>query len=57
MWWGILIIMHCVYLLQSLKDKSSYIGCTSDLKNRLSMHNQGKSFHTKKTYALEINIL
>lgn len=40
--------MHCVYLLQSLKNKSLYIGCTSDLKKRLSMHNQGKSFHTKK---------
>ena len=40
--------MYCVYLLRSLKDKSLYVGCTSNLKKRLSMHNQGKSFHTKK---------
>lgn len=40
--------MHCVYLLQSLKNKSLYVGCTSDLKNRLIIHNQGKSYHTKK---------
>lgn len=40
--------MHYVYLLQSLKNKSLYVGCTSDLKERISMHNQGKSYHTAK---------
>ncbi|MBU4348488.1 GIY-YIG nuclease family protein [Patescibacteria group bacterium] len=40
--------MYCVYLLQSFKNKSLYVGCTSDLKNRLLIHNQGKSYHTKK---------
>ncbi|MBU4348543.1 GIY-YIG nuclease family protein [Patescibacteria group bacterium] len=40
--------MYCVYLLQSLKNKSLYIGCTSDLKKRLLIHNQGKSIYTKK---------
>ncbi len=40
--------MYCVYLLQSLKSKSLYVGCTSDLKKRLLIHNQGKSYHTKK---------
>ncbi|MBU4348122.1 GIY-YIG nuclease family protein [Patescibacteria group bacterium] len=40
--------MYCVYLLQSLKNKSLYVGCTSDLKKRLLIHNQGKSYHTKK---------
>lgn len=40
--------MYSVYLLQSLKNKSLYVGCTSDLKNRLLIHNQGKSYHTKK---------
>lgn len=40
--------MHYIYLLQSLKDKSLYIGCTSDLKERISEHNAGKSYHTKK---------
>lgn len=40
--------MYYVYLLQSLKNKSFYIGCTSDLKNRFKFHNQGLSYHTKK---------
>ena len=40
--------MHYVYLLQSEKNKSLYIGCTLDLKKRITMHNQGLSSHTKK---------
>lgn len=40
--------MYCVYLLQSLKNRSLYIGCTSNLKKRLFEHNQGESYHTKK---------
>lgn len=40
--------MYCVYLLQSLNNKNLYIGCTSDLRKRLAMHNQGRSYHTKK---------
>ena len=40
--------MYCVYLIQSLKNKSLYVGCASDLKKRLAIHNQGKSYHTKK---------
>lgn len=40
--------MYYVYLLQSQKNKSLYIGCTSDLKKRIAMHNDGKSYHTKK---------
>ncbi len=40
--------MYCVYILQSLKNKSLYIGCASDLRERISIHNQGKSYHTKK---------
>ena len=41
--------MNFVYILQSLvyPDKS-YIGCTSDLKKRLSLHNSKKSPHTAK---------
>ena len=34
--------MHYVYIIQSLKDKSCYIGSTSDLKNRLEKHNNGE---------------
>ncbi len=40
--------MHYVYLLQSLKNKSLYVGCTSDLQRRLIDHNRGDSYHTKK---------
>jgi len=40
--------MHYVYILQSLKNKSFYIGCTSDLSERIAAHNRGDSYHTKK---------
>ena len=40
--------MHYVYILQSMKNKSLYIGCTSDLNKRVQEHNKGESFHTKK---------
>jgi putative endonuclease len=39
--------MWYVYLLQSLKDRSWYIGCTNDLKARIKEHNSGKSKFTK----------
>jgi len=35
--------MFYVYILQSEKDKSKYIGITSDLKRRLREHNSGSS--------------
>jgi putative endonuclease len=35
--------MFYVYLIQSIKDKGIYIGCTSDLRKRLKEHNQGKT--------------
>jgi predicted GIY-YIG superfamily endonuclease len=38
--------MHYVYLLRSEADDTWYIGETSDLKRRLSEHNNGKSFYT-----------
>lgn len=40
-------MFHFVYLLQSIKDYSLYIGYTVDLKNRLFKHNQGFNFSTK----------
>ena len=39
---------YCVYILQSSKNKSLYIGCTSNLKSRILEHNSGESSHTKK---------
>ncbi len=35
--------MHYVYLIQSEKDFSYYIGYTKDLKKRFKEHNQGKT--------------
>ena len=40
--------MHYVYVLQSLKDKSLYIGSTSNLQKRLKQHNSGKSRYTNQ---------
>ncbi len=39
--------MYYVYILQSQKNKSLYIGYTSDLKKRFREHNNGKSLATK----------
>lgn len=41
--------MHYVYIIKSLDypDKI-YIGCTEDLKKRLSNHNSGTTPHTAK---------
>lgn len=38
--------MHYVYILKSDKDKSRYIGSTSDLRKRLEQHNKKKSKYT-----------
>jgi len=39
--------MFIVYILQSKKDLSFYIGFTSDIKRRLDEHNNGLSESTK----------
>lgn len=39
--------MYYVYILQSKKDNSLYIGYTTDLKRRFSEHNNGLSLATK----------
>ncbi|MBI4089709.1 MAG: GIY-YIG nuclease family protein [Candidatus Levybacteria bacterium] len=39
--------MYYVHVLQSLKNKSLYIGYTFDLKKRFSEHNKGESLATK----------
>ena len=38
---------YYIYILQSLKDGSLYIGYTSDLIKRLKKHNSGKNLATK----------
>jgi putative endonuclease len=40
-------LMFYVYILQSLKDKSLYIGYTSDLRKRLPTHNKRQVVSTK----------
>ena len=34
--------MHYVYIIQSTKDKSYYVGSTKDLRKRFQEHNQRK---------------
>ncbi|MBI2640142.1 MAG: GIY-YIG nuclease family protein [Candidatus Sungbacteria bacterium] len=43
-----------VYILRSQKDAKMYIGCTNDLKKRISMHNKGLSFATKTRIPLKL---
>ena len=38
---------YFVYILQSLKDKTYYIGSTQDLNSRIERHNQGRVSYTK----------
>lgn len=41
--------MYYTYILQSLSNQDRfYIGFTSNLKQRISEHNCGKSIHTNK---------
>ncbi len=42
-----IISMYYIYILQSLKDPSYYIGYSSNVESRLKQHNQGKSKFTK----------
>ena len=38
--------MHYVYILESKKDNSRYVGLTDDLKSRYTQHNQRSSRYT-----------
>ncbi|RLC05371.1 MAG: GIY-YIG nuclease family protein [Deltaproteobacteria bacterium] len=40
-------MVYYVYILQSLKDGSYYVGSTQDVASRLERHNQGRSLYTK----------
>ena len=46
--------MHYIYIIQSQKDKSTYIGLTADLKARLKEHNRGNSTHTSSKIPYKI---
>lgn len=41
------MVFYYTYVLESLKDKSLYIGYTSNLKKRFQSHNAGKNKATK----------
>ena len=39
--------MHYIYVLTSEKDGKLYVGCTSNVENRLKYHNSGRVLSTK----------
>lgn len=45
---------HFTYILRSKKDHQFYTGYTSDLKERVQLHNQGKVMSTKNRLPLEL---
>ena len=46
--------MYYVYVLLSEKDSKFYTGATSDLKNRIKQHNEGKVLLTKNRRPLQL---
>ncbi len=46
--------MNYVYIIQSIKTKKIYIGCTSDLKRRLKEHNEGENYTTMRMLPIEL---
>lgn len=46
--------MFYVYVLQSLKDKQFYVGCSKDLKKRKMEHDKGLVYSTKNRRPLVI---
>ena len=48
-------VMHFIYLLQSRKNNQKfYIGITSNLKKRITEHNNGESVYTNRYKPWEI---
>jgi predicted GIY-YIG superfamily endonuclease len=46
--------MFYTYIIQSLKDKSFYIGSTSDLKKRVNQHNKGQANYSSTKVPFQI---
>jgi putative endonuclease len=47
--------MYYIYLIRSINyPDQKYIGCTENLKKRLSEHNCGTTFHTAKYMPWEL---
>ncbi|MCF8119871.1 MAG: GIY-YIG nuclease family protein [Deltaproteobacteria bacterium] len=49
-------VAYYVYILQSEKDSTYYVGSTQDLESRLERHNQGRSKYTKGKGPWKIDI-
>ncbi len=47
-------MLFYVYIIQSQKDDSFYIGSTGDLKDRVARHNAGRSRYTKTKLPWEL---
>ncbi len=45
---------YFVYIIESLKDGSYYVGSTQDLSERMERHNQGRSTYTKSKRPWEL---
>lgn len=45
---------YYVYVLRSDKDNNFYVGYTSDLKQRVNQHNEGKVVSTKNRMPLRL---
>jgi len=45
---------YCVYMLRSKRDGSIYVGCTSDLCERLEEHRKGRNYSTRKMLPIEL---
>ena len=39
---------YLMYIIQSQKDYSYYVGHTNNIKIRIGKHNEGKEFYTKR---------
>ena len=48
------ITVFYTYVLQSEKDKTTYIGSTKDLKNRIIEHNSGKTKSIKHKLPMKL---
>ena len=46
--------IYFIYILQSKKDHSYYVGQTNDLKVRLNQHNEGLSRYTASKRPLDL---
>ncbi|MEZ4200180.1 MAG: GIY-YIG nuclease family protein [Candidatus Paceibacterota bacterium] len=46
--------MQYVYVLKSLKDDTLYTGCSSDLQQRIKLHNAGRVATTNKKFPYEL---